>query len=51
MKSDEKLSYLHDALLELYLNIKIRNFEKDKTTIDSEKVDKELDKLKDVNTI
>lgn len=44
----EKLNVLHDSLLELYLNVKIRNFDK---TIDSEKVDEELDKLKNVETI
>ena len=46
MTSKEKLSYLHDSLLELYLNIKMRNFEKDKQSIDSERVDEELAKLK-----
>ena len=43
MPDNEKLNVLHDSLLELYLNVKIRNFDK---TIDSEKVDDELDKLK-----
>lgn len=43
MPDNEKLNVLHDSLLELYLNVKIRNFNK---TIDSEKVDEELDKLK-----
>ena len=43
MPDSEKLNVLHDSLLELYLNVKIRNFDK---TIDSEKVDEELDKLK-----
>ena len=43
MPDNEKLNVLHDSLLELYLNVKIRNFD---NTIDSEKVDEELDKLK-----
>jgi predicted Fe-S protein YdhL (DUF1289 family) len=43
MPDDEKLNVLHDSLLELYLNVKIRNFDK---TVDSAKVDEELDKLK-----
>ena len=43
MEDHDKLNVLHDSLLELYLNVKIRNFNK---TIDSEKVDEELDKLK-----
>lgn len=43
MPDNEKLNVLHDSLLELYLNVKIRNFDK---TIDSAKVDEELDKLK-----
>lgn len=43
MADSEKLNVLHDSLLELYLNVKIRNFDK---TIDSDKVDEELDKLK-----
>lgn len=36
MDEKQKLSYIHDSLLELYLNLKIRNFEKvghDKTTV------------------
>lgn len=41
--SSEEYLDIHDSLLELYLNVKIRNFDK---TIDSEKVDEELDKLK-----
>ena len=48
MPDIEKLNVLHDSLLELYLNVKIRNFDK---TIDSNKVDEELDKLKNVETI
>ncbi len=48
MPDNEKLNVLHDSLLELYLNVKIRNFDK---TIDSDKVDDELDKLKNVETI
>lgn len=48
MSDPEKLNILHDSLLELYLNVKIRNFDR---TIDSEKVDEELDKLKNVETI
>ena len=28
MDESQKLSYMHDCLLELYLNVKIRNFEK-----------------------
>lgn len=48
MPDNEKLNVLHDSLLELYLNVKIRNFDK---TIDSDKVDNELDKLKNVETI
>ena len=43
LPDNEKINVLHDSLLELYLNVKIRNFDK---TIDSEKVDEELDKLK-----
>ena len=43
MPDNEKLNVLHDSLLELYLNVKIRNFNK---TVDSQKVDEELDKLK-----
>lgn len=43
MPDNEKLNVLHDSLLELYLNVKIRNFDK---TIDSDRVDEELDKLK-----
>lgn len=43
MPDNEKINVLHDSLLELYLNVKIRNFD---NTIDSEKVDEELDKLK-----
>jgi len=43
MPDNEKINVLHDSLLELYLNVKIRNFG---NTIDSEKVDEELDKLK-----
>ena len=43
MPDNEKLNVLHDSLLELYLNVKIRNFDK---TIDSDRVDDELDKLK-----
>jgi hypothetical protein len=43
MPDNEKLNVLHDSLLELYLNVKIRNFDR---TIDSNKVDQELDKLK-----
>lgn len=48
MPDHEKINVLHDSLLELYLNVKIRNFDK---TIDSDKVDDELDKLKNVETI
>jgi hypothetical protein len=48
MPDHEKLNIVHDSLLELYLNVKIRNFDK---TIDSDKVDVELDKLKNVETI
>lgn len=44
----EVINVLHDSLLELYLNVKIRNFD---NTIDSEKVDEELDKLKNVETL
>jgi hypothetical protein len=43
MPDPEKINVLHDSLLELYLNVKIRNFDK---TIDSTKVDEELEKLK-----
>lgn len=28
MDESQRLSYMHDCLLELYLNIKMRNFEK-----------------------
>lgn len=48
MPDNEKLNVIHDSLLELYLNVKIRNFNK---TIDSQKVDEELDKLKNVETL
>lgn len=48
MADNEKINVLHDSLLELYLNVKIRNFD---NTIDSEKVDEELDKLKNVETL
>jgi hypothetical protein len=43
MPDNEKINVLHDSLLELYLNVKIRNFDR---TIDSNRVDEELDKLK-----
>lgn len=48
MQDSEKLNVIHDSLLELYLNVKIRNFNK---TIDSQKVDEELEKLKNVDTL
>jgi hypothetical protein len=45
MSDKDKLVYTHDCILELYLNIKMRNFEQDKQSIDNERVDEELGKL------
>lgn len=45
MNNDEKLEFLGDNVLELYLNVKIRNSDE---SLNSEVVDDEVDKLKDV---